>query len=162
MNTSEFSSKAASFIMKLMYGARVAMPQTYVIASQLASQITKWSADSDRQLLHVYGYLHANADRVLTGTLSKSDRKHLKIIAWPDADLNGNFMSKKSTDGFFVKLAEREGGASPWPGAPTSRDRRRCTPRRPRPCPPRTAANKGSSPSRSSFRPCLYRQWIAS
>ena len=100
-----FRSKAASFIMKLMYGARIAMPQICVIVSRLASQITKCSADSDRRLLRVYGYLHANADKMLTGTLAKSDRKHLKIIAWPDADLNGDFMSTKSTDGFFVELA---------------------------------------------------------
>ena len=58
-------------------------------------------------------YLHANADKVLTGTLSKPDRKHLKIIAWPDADLNGDFMSTKSTDGFFVELAGREGRGFP-------------------------------------------------
>ena len=109
----KFSPKAASFIMKLMYGARMAMPQICVIVSRLASQITKWSADSDRRLLSVYGYLHANADKVLTGTLSKSDRKHLKIIAWPDADLNGDFMSTKSTDGFFVELAGREGRGFP-------------------------------------------------
>ena len=31
-----------------------------------------------------------------------TDRKHLRIIAWPDANLNGDFMSKKSTDGFFM------------------------------------------------------------
>ena len=108
-----FSSKAASFIMKLMYGARMAMPQLCVIVSRLASQITRWSADSDRRLLRVYGYLHANADQILTGTLSKSDRKHLKIVAWPDADLNGDFMSTKSTDGFFVELAGREGRGFP-------------------------------------------------
>ena len=96
----KFSSRAASFIMKLMCGARMAMPQICVIVSRLASQITKWSADSDRRLLRMYGYLRANADKVLTGTLANSDRKHLKIIAWPDADLNGD----------FVELAGREGG----------------------------------------------------
>ena len=61
----------------------------------------------------MYGYLHANADKVLTGTLSKSDRKHLKIIAWPGADLNGDFMPTKSTDGFFVELAGRGGRGFP-------------------------------------------------
>ena len=51
----KFSAKAASFIMKPMYGARMAMPQICVIVSRLAGQITKWSADSDRRLLRVYG-----------------------------------------------------------------------------------------------------------
>ena len=109
----KFSSKAASFTMNLMYSARMAMPQICMIVSRLASQITKSSADSDRRLLRVYGYLRANADKVLTGTPSKSDRKHLKIIAWPGADLNGDFMSTESTDGFFVELAGREGRGSP-------------------------------------------------
>ena len=105
----KFSAKAASFIMKLMYGARMAMPQICDIASRLASQIAKWSADSDRRLLRV----HANTDTLLTGMLAKSYRKHLKIIAWPDAELNGDFMSTKSTDGFFVELAGRGGRGFP-------------------------------------------------
>eukprot|EP00972_Heterocapsa_arctica_P044235 6531529-Heterocapsa_arctica.AAC.1 len=74
------------------------MPQICVIVSRLASQITKWTADSDRRLLRVYCYLYGNADRVLTGTLATTDRANLKIVAWPDADLNGDFMSTKSTD----------------------------------------------------------------
>ena len=70
-------------------------------------------SDSDRRLLPAYGYLHATAYNVLTGTLSKPDRKHLKIIAWKDAKLNGDFMSTESTDGFFVELAGREGRGLP-------------------------------------------------
>ena len=122
----KFSAEAASFIMKLMCGARMAVPQICVIVSRLAGQIAKWSADSDRRLLRVYGYLHANADKVLTGTLAKSDRKHLKIIAWPDADLNGDVHEEH---GRLLRRAHstRGGGLPPGLGLPqTNRDRRRC------------------------------------
>ena len=106
---SKFISKAASFIMKLMYRARMAMLQFCVTVPRLASQITRWSADSMRWLLRVYGYLHANPDKDVTSTISKSDPKKLKIIAWPDANFNGDFMSTKRTDSFFVEVAGREG-----------------------------------------------------
>eukprot|EP00972_Heterocapsa_arctica_P054056 7965200-Heterocapsa_arctica.AAC.1 len=39
-NPGKYQGKAASYVMKLMYGARMAMPQICVIVSRLASQIT--------------------------------------------------------------------------------------------------------------------------
>ena len=65
-------------------------------------------SDSDRRLLPAYRYLHATAYNVLNGMLSKPDWKHIKIIAWKNAKLNGDFMSTESIDGFLVVLAECE------------------------------------------------------
>eukprot|EP00972_Heterocapsa_arctica_P109603 16134715-Heterocapsa_arctica.AAC.1 len=53
---------AASFLMKFMYGARMAMPSLCVIVGRLASQITKWTADSDRGLHRVYCYINGALD----------------------------------------------------------------------------------------------------
>jgi hypothetical protein len=109
----KYRERAASYIMKLMYGARMALPQICVIVSRLASQITRWTADSDRRLVRVYAYLFSNADKVLTGELADADAEHLAIVAWPDADLNGDMASTKSTDGFFIELAGQFGRGFP-------------------------------------------------
>ena len=147
----KFSSKAAGFIMKLMYGARMAMPQICVIVSRLASQITKWSADTDRGQCP-----RATCTRTLTrssparsqsptGSTSRSSHGRMLTSTATSCPRKARTASSSSS------LDARE-GASPWPGAPTSRDRRRCTPRKPRPYPSRNAAGKSSSPFRSSSR----------
>ena len=41
---------AASLVMKLMYGARMAGPHIIVIVNRLSAQITKWTRDSDRRI----------------------------------------------------------------------------------------------------------------
>eukprot|EP00972_Heterocapsa_arctica_P066051 9744124-Heterocapsa_arctica.AAC.1 len=58
---------SASVLMKLMYGTWMAMPSLCVIVRRLASQITKWTADSDRRLRRVYCYIKGALDIVLTG-----------------------------------------------------------------------------------------------
>jgi hypothetical protein len=109
----KYASRAASYIMKIMYGARMAMPQICVAVSRLSSQISRWTADSDRKLLRVYNYLYSNTDKVLTGSLSTEDSGVIRLIAWPDADLNGDPSSSRSTDGFFVELAGGAGRGMP-------------------------------------------------
>ena len=162
LNTPDkLSAKAASFIMKLMYGARMAMPQICVIVSRLANQITKWSADSDRRLLRVYVTCARTRTKCSparspspTGSTSRSSRGLTLTSTVTSCPRKTRTASSSSS-------LDAKGGASPWPGAPTNRDRRRCTPRRPRPCPFRTAASKGPSPSRSSSKPCLESRWNA-
>ena len=38
---------------------------------------------------------------------------HVEIIAWPDADLNGDVLATKSTSGEFVEIAGLDGRAMP-------------------------------------------------
>lgn len=109
----EQGSKAASFIMKLMYGSRMALPSISVIIGRLSRLITKWTADADRRLLRVYQYLNGALKVKLTGTLSTADREVAKILAWPDADHNGDYMDAKSTSGFFMEIAGAEGRSFP-------------------------------------------------
>ena len=80
---------SASFLMKLLYSARVAGPWLSVAIQRLATQITKWSGEADRRLHRLYCYLHSTPDNVLTGSLAHSDLEHLVVQAWPDADLAG-------------------------------------------------------------------------
>ena len=109
----KMAKNAASLVMKLMYGVRMALPHLCVIVGRLSSQITKWTADSDRRLHRVYCYLHGALHMKLTGCLSTSDIAELKILAWPDADLNGDYLDTKSTSGFFIEMVGKEGRGMP-------------------------------------------------
>lgn len=109
----EFAQHAASFLMKLMYGTRMALPSLSVVISRLASQITKWTAESDRRLLRVYAYLQGSLDVTLSGSLAVSDRQGIRLVAWPDADLNGCYLTTKSTSGFFLELVGADGRSFP-------------------------------------------------
>ena len=95
---------AASLVMKLMYGVRMAGPHLSTIVSRLASQISKWNRDSDRRLHRVYCYIYGSINMVLTGTLSTADKDALCIVAWPDADFCGDVMSTRSTSGHYLEV----------------------------------------------------------
>ena len=96
---------AASFVMKLMYAARMAVPQALTPACRLASELSRWSKDNDRKLYRLYCYLYRYPDLVLVGSLSTADREKIKVIAWPDADLNSDINSSRSTSGCFIEIA---------------------------------------------------------
>ena len=108
-----FADKAASFLMKLLYGARMAGPWLTVAIMRLARQIHKWNAECDRRLHRLYCYIDGTVQQVLTGVLSTGDRKSLKIDCWPDADLCGDIFSTKSTSGRFIELSGLEGRGMP-------------------------------------------------
>ena len=109
----KLAKHAASLIMKLMYGVRMAWPHLSVVVNRLSSQITRWTADSDRRLHRVYCYINDALDMKLTGSLSTADVHGARLIAWPDADHNGDVMDTKSTRGFFLELAGKDGRAFP-------------------------------------------------
>ena len=108
-----FAKKAASYLMKLMYPARMCCPNLTVPVQRLATQVNKWSLEADRRLIRLYQYAKFSADWQLTGTLSTKDLADLELRAWPDADLCGDVWSARSTSGFFLELAGREGRSFP-------------------------------------------------
>jgi hypothetical protein len=100
-----YAPHAASLLMKLLYAARMSRPDIITAVTRLASRVTRWSTDEDRRLKRLYDYCNCNRDLTLHGVLSPADRAGLKIIAWPDADHNGDPLSTKSTSGMFIELA---------------------------------------------------------
>ena len=108
-----FGEHAASHLMKLMFEARMACPLLSVAIQRLACNITKWTAECDRRLHRIYCFLYGNSNLVLTGSLSEKDLEAIQVIGWPDADLNGDLMTSKSTSGFFLELAGLEGRGMP-------------------------------------------------
>ena len=88
-----------------MHAARIAVPQALTPVCRRASELSRWSKDSDRKLHRLYCYLYCYPDLVLMGSLSTADREKIKVIAWPDADLNSDINSSKSTSGCFIEIA---------------------------------------------------------
>ena len=95
---------AASLVMRLMYGVRMAAPHLSVAVNRLASLITKWSGDADRKLHRIFSYLSGANRLTLMGELSTADKDSVRLAAWPDADFAGDYMSTKSTSGYYLEL----------------------------------------------------------
>ena len=108
-----FADHAASLVMKLMYGVRMSGPHLSTVVPRLSSLITKWTRDSDRRFHRIYFYLEQAKNLTLKGSLSTGDIDKVVLIAWPDADLAGEFMSTKNTNGFFLEPRGAEGRSFP-------------------------------------------------
>ena len=104
---------AAHLVMKLMYGARMALPYLCIVVGRLSSQLTRWTADSDRRLHRIYCFLQDALEIKLTGTLSTADLKSFKLGAWPDADFNGDVHTTKSTSGYWLEVIGDQGRRFP-------------------------------------------------
>jgi hypothetical protein len=109
----EYGPEAASYLMKLLYGARMCCPWLTVPVQRLAAHVHSWNAECDRRLVRLYDFVWSNLDIVLSGVLSEADIPHLELHYWPDADLNGDMMHTKSTGGMFVELLGLNGRGMP-------------------------------------------------
>ena len=109
----KWGSKASSFLMKLLYGARIAFPIIAKAITSLASQISKWSLEADRRLHRIYEFLAYASDFALQGCLSIEDLNNVVIAAYPDADLGGDVWSARSTTGYWVELKGADGRSFP-------------------------------------------------
>ena len=99
-----YATDAAHYLMRLMFAARMACPDLALAIQRLACNITKWSADCDRRLVRIYGYIAANPDYMLTGFVNTKFIGHPRIVAWPDADLAGDPNTSRSTSGHYIEL----------------------------------------------------------
>ena len=99
--------------MRLMYGARMAHPGLMTAVCRLSRELTRWTADSDRKLVRLMAYAANSTDHALHGSLHFEDRDHLKLVAWPDADLCGDDMSSRSTSGFYLEIVGQNGRTFP-------------------------------------------------
>ena len=96
-----YAKGAAHYLMRLMFAARMACPNLSLAIQRLACQITKWSADCDRPLVRLSGYIGAHYKENLSGAVQGN---HCHIAAWPDADLAGDPATSRSTSGWFVEI----------------------------------------------------------
>ena len=101
-----YAKDAAHYLMRLMFAARMACPDLALAIQRLACQITQWSADCDRRLVRLYGYIAANPNYMLTGFANAKFDGTPYIVVWPDADLAGDATAttSRSTSGHYVEL----------------------------------------------------------
>ena len=95
---------AASVLMKVMYGARMARWDLLKIIQLLATRITKWSKDCDKALHRLICYINSTKHYVLSGCIAE-DEQNLELRLYVDADFAGDRPSYKSTSGVYLTLA---------------------------------------------------------
>ena len=95
---------AASVLMKVMYGARMARWDLLKIIQLLATRITKWSKDCDKALHRLICYINSTKHYVLSGFIAE-DEQNLELRLYADADFAGDRPSYKSTSGVYLTLA---------------------------------------------------------
>ena len=79
----------------------------------MSSQITKRTCDSDRRFHRSHSYLEQAKKPTVNESLSTSVIEKVVLIAWQDADLACDLMSKINTSGFFLEARGAEGISFP-------------------------------------------------
>ncbi len=87
---SKFGGDAASLLMKLIYGARMACPWLSVAIQQLARQVHRWTAECDRRLHRLYCYVSCTTDMTLSGSWLTADLDNLTLDTYVDSDIAGD------------------------------------------------------------------------
>ena len=108
----QISHKASSVLMKLLWVCRLARPDLAYAISALATQVTRWSKNSDKQLYRLVSYLNSTRDLCLTSTVC-DEPQNCTIDLYVDADLGGCPFSAKSTSGLFLVIRGPNGTFCP-------------------------------------------------
>ena len=74
-----FGEVASHYLMCLLYGARLALPQLAVAVTRLAGRVSKWSAECDDRLIRLYDYAHDRFQDSIHGSLSTTDKPVAEI-----------------------------------------------------------------------------------
>ena len=111
---SKLKKSSASHLMKGMFGARIARPDSLPAICLLARRISKWTVSHDKMLRRRMSYLEHFSGLELTGCLSTDDLDVVELWFWPDADLGGDLSTTKSTSGFWLELSTPDGSRC-WP-----------------------------------------------
>ena len=99
-----FQSSAASLLMKALYCARMVRLDICYTINTLSKYVTKWNALCDKQLRHLYSYLHTTAHVKLHAQVDTQDIDNIELHAYPDSDLCGTFDTSRSTSEGLVEL----------------------------------------------------------
>lgn len=93
--------QASTVLMKLLWLTRLARPDLSFAVSSLASQVTRWSRNSDKQLFRLVSYLWSTRNLCLTFSVMDSP-SNCFLNMYADADL-GSFTAT-STSGLFIVI----------------------------------------------------------
>ena len=107
---------AASFLMRILYAARVARWDLQCPVRKLAVRLTTWSRRCDAQLNHLICAIWSSLDHFMFGWVG-NEVSELEPHFYADADFAGCQRSQRSSTGAFVAL---EGSHTRFPLASTS------------------------------------------
>ena len=88
-------------LMKLLWVCRLARPDLAYAISSLATPVTRWSRNSDKQLYRLVSYLNSTKDLCLVSQVHDPPEK-CTLDLFCDADLGGCPFTARSTSGLFL------------------------------------------------------------
>ena len=101
--TGELAAVACSILMKLLWLARLSRPDILKPVCELASKITKWTRNSDKELFRLICYVNTTSEYHLVGTIADKV-SDLSLRLYVDADFGGDRKDARSTSGGFLCL----------------------------------------------------------
>ena len=93
-------STASSHLVNVLFAARLCRPDLLVAITRLANKVSCWQACHNKALRRLMSRIWHHADLELYGSIRTADFPTCEIWLSPDADLNGNMETTKSTSGF--------------------------------------------------------------
>ena len=94
---------AARVLMKLLYGARMARYDLLRAIAYLATCVTKWTEQCDRDLHHLMLYVNSTQDLQMVNWCGDK-LEDCKIVMYTDADFAGCNRTQRSTSGIIIML----------------------------------------------------------
>ena len=94
---------AASCLMKCLYGSRMARPDLLRPVAYLASCVTKWTLQNDRDMHQMFCYVASTLD-YKTVSWCGDKMKDLQLKLFADADFAGCQRTQRSTSGVCMFL----------------------------------------------------------
>ena len=94
---------AARILMKLLYGARMARYDLLRAIADLATCVTKWTEQCDRDLHHLMLYVKSTQDFQMVNWCGDAI-SDCKLVMYTDADFAGCTRTQRSTSGIIMML----------------------------------------------------------
>ena len=99
----QLAPHAASVLLKILYGARIARFDLLRQVNRLARNITRWTTDDDKKLHHLMCHMHHTKHGRMIGWVGDSV-EDMYLAVYADADFSGCADSLRSTSGGHINL----------------------------------------------------------
>ena len=99
----QLAPHAASVLVKILYGARIARFDLLRQVNRLARNITRWTTDDGNKLHHLMCYIHRTKHWRMIGRVGDSV-EDMCLAVYADADFSGCADSLRSTSGGHMNL----------------------------------------------------------
>lgn len=101
---SVFGATCKKWIGSLLFIARGSRPDITFSVAYVARYLDKWTAECDKKLIQIFGYLKATKGYQLNGISGNESVEQLWVELFSDADYAGDKDSRKSTTGWIIRI----------------------------------------------------------